>query len=189
MDFTQLFLEGIKGIGWFDEGLGIVKHNSEARIWLIGGAVYRSIAKQLYGTPIPGETDLDFIVEKPTEKLDVPAGWEIRKTRFNAPRLVNGVKQIDLVPLADISLMRNRSIKYTIEKFLTATSLTIQSIAYDVYGNKVIGEIGMDSLKRRVVEINDPDIAEYTASMVGKSAEETVRKKADSLGFKAVFNH
>jgi len=58
MDFTQLFLAGIKSINWFDEGLDIAKANSSGRMWLVGGAVYKSIAKRFYGTPLPDKKDL-----------------------------------------------------------------------------------------------------------------------------------
>lgn len=187
MDFTQIFLEGVKGISWYNEGLDIVKRNSSARLWLIGGAVYRSIISQLYGTPIPEKTDLDFIVEKAAERMALPEGWEEKRTRFGSPRFVNGKKQIDFVPLAGISLIHNRSIEYTIETYLTATSLTIHSIAYEINEGRVIGEKGIDAIRRRVVEANDLEVADYTAGMVGRTAEEMIKKKAASLGFTPVL--
>ena len=177
MDFTQLFLEGVKNISWFEEGLSIVKSNSTARIWLIGGAVYRSIIEQLYGTPMPEKTDLDFIVEKAAEKLTLPEGWEEKRTRFGSPRLVSGKKQIDFVPLAKINLMANRSVEHTIEAYLAVTSLNIHSIAYDIHADKVIGGKGIDSILRRIVEVNDCEVAEYTAKANGKTVEEMIKRR------------
>ncbi|HII15229.1 MAG TPA: hypothetical protein HA362_02855, partial [Nanoarchaeota archaeon] len=94
MDFTQLFLAGIKSINWFDEGLDIAKANSSGRMWLVGGAVYRSIANRLYGTPLPDKTDLDFAVESAAEEFKLPGGWELKTTRLGGPRFVNGKRQI-----------------------------------------------------------------------------------------------
>lgn len=187
MDFTQLFLEGVKNISWFEEGLSIVKSNSTARIWLIGGAVYRSIIEQLYGTPIPEKTDLDFIVERAAERIELPESWEEKRTRFGSPRFVSGKKQIDFVLLQNIDMIGYRNIEHSIENYLAVTSLNVQSIAYDVYGSKVIGEKGMDAIMRKVVEANDLEVAEYTASMAGRTADAMIQKKAASLGFTPVF--
>jgi len=186
MDITQAFLSGVKDCEEFSEALEIVKKNSSGKIWLIGGFVYRTIASQLYGLPKP-EVDLDFIVEYPVSDFDLPSGWRADKNRFGNPKLVNGKKQIDYVPLGNIYSILQRQIEPTIENFLTGVPLTVQSVAYDINENRVIGEIGIDALQRKVVEANDLPFAEYAAKKKNKSLQAMIQEKADGLGFTPIF--
>ena len=186
MDLTQAFLSGVKDCEEFPEALKIVKRNSSGKIWLIGGFVYRTIAGQLYGLPKP-EVDLDFVVEYSLFDFDLPSGWRADKNRFGNPKLVNGKKQIDYVPLGNIYSILQRQIEPTIENYLTGVPLTVQSVAYDVNENRIIGEIGIDALQRRVVEVNDLLFAEYAANKKNKSLQAMIEDKADGLGFTPIF--
>ncbi len=60
-------------------------------------------------------------------------------------------------------------------------------MAYDVNENRVIGEIGIDALSRRVVEVNDLHLAEYAAKKKNKSLRAMIQEKADRLGFMPIF--
>jgi len=186
MNVTEAFLSGVKDCEEFIEALDIVKKNSSGGVWLIGGFVYRTIASQLYKSLKP-EVDLDFIVENPVSDFNLPTDWRVDTNHFGNPKLVNGKKQIDYVPLRNIYSILKRQVKPTIENYLTGVPLTIQSIAYDVYENKVIGEIGINALQRRVVEINDLFFAEYAAQKKDLSVQEMIQEKAKSLGFTPIF--
>jgi len=186
MNVTQAFLSGVKDCEEFPEALEIVKRNSSGKIWLIGGFVYRTIASQLYGLSKP-EVDLDFVVENPVSDFDLPNDWRVDKNRFGNPKLVNGKKQIDYVPLRNIYSILQRQIEPTIENFLTGVPLTVQSVAYDINENRVIGEIGIDALQRRVVEANDLLFAEYAAQKKSKSLQAMIQEKADGSGFTPIF--
>lgn len=186
MDATQLFLSGAKNCEEFVEALDIVKKNSSGKIWLIGGFVYRTIASQLYGLK-KFDADLDFIIENPVNDFDLPSGWKIDVNRFGNIKLVNGNKHIDYVPLNNIHSIIQRKIEPTIENFLVCVPLTIQSIVYDIDDNKIIGEIGMSAIQKRVIEVNDLSFAEYAAKNKNKSLREMIQEKADSLGFAPIF--
>lgn len=186
MNITKLFLAGVKGCKEFSDAREIVKRNSSGKIWLIGGFVYRTIASQLYGLPKP-EVDLDFIVEYPVSDFNLPSGWKVDRNRFGNPKLVNGKKQIDYVPLGNIYSILQRQMEPTIENFLTGVPLTVQSVAYDVNENKVIGEIGLNALQRKVVKANDLYFAEYAAKKKGKSLQLMIQEKAGELGFTSIF--
>lgn len=186
MDITKAFLSGVKDCEEFPEALEIVKRNSSGRIWLIGGFVYRTIASQLYGLLKP-EVDLDFVVEYPVSDFYLPDGWRVDKNRYGNPKLINGKKQIDYIPLRNTYPILKRQIEPTIENFLIGVPLTVQSVAYDVNENKVIGEIGIDALQRRVVEANDLLCAEYAAKKKNKSLQAMIQEKADGLGFTPIF--
>ncbi len=186
MDATHLFLDGTKDNPRLNEVLEIVKSNSSGKIWLIGGFVYRTIASQLYGIPKP-EVDFDFIVEKTTEHFTLPKDWSVQQNRFGNPKLVHENNNIDYVPLDKVYSITSRNLPPTIENFLVGVPLTIQSIAYDVYENQIIGEMGIDALRRRVIEVNDIHFAQYAASKKGISVEEMIKRKADSMRFMAVL--
>lgn len=95
--------------------------------------------------------------------------------------------QVDYIPLRSIYSISLRQIEPTIEHYLTGVPLTIQSIAYDVDENRIIGEIGIDALQRRLVKVNDLSFAKYYSKKKNKPLQEIIREKADALGFTAIF--
>ena len=133
------------------------------------------------------EVDLDFVIEYPVSDFDLPYGWKADKNRFANPKLVNGKNQIDYVPITNIYSIIKRKLAPTIENYLTGVPLKIQSIAYDIQQNKIVGEIGIETLKRRVVEVNNLLFAEYAAKKKGQSLKEMILEKAESLKFRPIF--
>jgi hypothetical protein len=186
MNLNALFSEGINSYPEYSEAVGIVKRNSSGNIWLIGGMVFRTLASQLYGLPKP-EVDFDFIVENANVQIILPKGWEERKNRFGNPKFVNGEKQIDFVPLNNVYSITSRKLDPSIENFLSGTPLTIQAVVYDIINKRLIGERGIDAIKRKVVEVNDLQFAEYAAQKKEKSLNQYIREKADELGFTSIF--
>jgi hypothetical protein len=186
MDLTQIFLSGIKIKDEFTEAVDIVKRNSSGKIWLIGGFVYRTIASELYKSTKP-KVDFDFLVEDSVLDFNLPLGWRVDYNRFGNPKLIKSTKQIDYVPLKKVYSITQRNIEPTIENFLTGVPLKVQSIAYDIYNNQIIGQIGIDALQRKVVQINDVFFAEYASQKKNISLREMIKEKADSLGFTPIF--
>jgi len=186
MDFTKAFLSGIKDCPEFNEALNILKRNSTGKIWLIGGFVYRTIANQLYGSIRP-KIDLDFIIENPVKEFDLPNGWGVKTSCFGNPKLVNKEKQIDYVPLNNIYSILYRKLEPSIENFLSGVPLTIQSVVYDVYVERIIGETGIKALKNKMIEVNDLHFAKYAAQKKGKSLRNMIQEKAEDLKFSYVL--
>jgi hypothetical protein len=170
----------------YREAYDIVRANSSGRIWLIGGFVYRTLASQLYDTPRP-EIDLDFLVENPTSRLSPPRGWEVAWNRFGNPKLLRGKDRIDIVPLDSVYSIRLRGLEPTVENFLTGAPLNVQSIAFDIEADRVVGDVGLGALRERTVAVNDLCFAEYAAKKKGLPLHEMIRKKADELRFAAVY--
>lgn len=182
----DLFLEGIKDCEEYPEAVEIVKRNSSGNIWLIGGMVFRTLASQLYGSPKP-EVDLDFVIEKANSTILLPTGWAERKNRFGNPKFVNGEKQIDFIPLNAIYSINSRGLEPIIENYLSGVPLTMQAVIYDVINNRLIGEKGIDAIKRRVVEVNDLAFAEHAAKKKEKSLHDYIQEKANELSFTPIF--
>ena len=183
---NKIFSSAINNCDQYAESLEIIRKNSLGKIWLIGGTVYRTIVSQLYGTQKP-ETDLDFIVEKPVEKFDLPFGWYVRENRFGNAKFINGAKQIDYVPLKTIFSICQRNIEPSIENYLSGVPINVQAMAYDVDTEKIIGDVGIEALLQGVVAVNNLYFAEYAANKKGKPVNAMIQEKADSLGFKPIF--
>ncbi len=168
------------------EVLEIVKSNSQGKIWLIGGIVSRSIIKLIYGR-LQLKHDLDFLVEKLNKKLVIPSSWKLAKNRFSNPKLIKGGTEVDIVPLKTAEHILRNKLTPSIKNFLVGTPLDIQSLAFDIEKEKLIGSLGIKALQRKEVRINNskPFLAKAKRKKI--SPEELLQQTAKSVGFKAVF--
>ncbi|MBI2103161.1 hypothetical protein HYT55_04935 [Candidatus Woesearchaeota archaeon] len=185
MDFTHIFHAGIQNSEEFREALDIAQKNSYGYLWLVGGFLYRTVATELYGITKP-VVDVDFVAEVIAEDFFIPEGWKKVKTTLGSPRFRSGLKQVDLIPLSGVHSIIHRNLQPTIENYLTGVPLTVQSLAYDIHEEKVIGERGIDALQQQVVEVNYLEGAQFEAQRKGLTLEALVKEKAFSLGFTAV---
>ena len=71
----------------------------------------------------------------------------------------------------------------TIEEFIKETPFDVQSIAYDLNENKIIGETGIEALKNKTVKINNKEQAEFYAKRKGRKLDDIIKEKAQELGF------
>lgn len=189
MDFTKSFLLFSEKYKEFNTALEIVKRNSEGKIWLIGGFVYRGIASQIYGISKP-EIDLDFIVEKNSKEYSLPENWVISKNRFGNPKFVNEFtkEEIDFVPINNIYSIKQRNLEPTIENYLSGVPLNVQSIVFDISKKEIIGNVGIQAIKDKVVKVNDIEFARYAAKKKELTLNEMIYNKANSLGFRAIYS-
>lgn len=186
-DFTKLFLTSIKNNIEFQEIMDIIQDNSHGDFWLIGGFVYRSIASELYRIKKP-MVDLDFIVEKPTEKILFPNSWRRTVNRYgNLKFIKNDGMEIDFVPLENVHSIIRRGLPASIENFLTGTPLNVQSIVYDVKNKIIKGDIGTKAIEEQIVAVNNFEQAKIYSARKGKSINNIIQEKASSLGFKPIL--
>lgn len=165
----------------FLEVLDLVKQNSKGKVWIIGGFVYKNLANVLYGGEIYNY-DIDFIVEEKNDMLKEINSWEIQTNNYGNQNYVrdnNKMSFTDLRKAIRVCGLNNP----TIEKFIEETPLNIQSIAYDLDQNKIIGEKGIKALKKRIVRINNKEQADFYAERKGKKLEEIIKEKAKELNF------
>jgi hypothetical protein len=185
-DYTFKFILAAHQHTEFSNAVPIVRQNSQGRIWLVGGFVYRSIANKLYDVPML-HVDLDFVVEEPRAVLQLPMGWVEGRNKFDHPRLANGTQSIDIIPLKSIIAGRGRKLEPTIESYFASVPLTIQAIGYDFDRVEVIGDTGKRALETRTVGINDPEQAAISARNKSKSVDDLVRASAAGLNFRPVL--
>lgn len=165
----------------FLEVLDLVKQNSKGKIWIIGGFLYKNLASALCGGKIYNY-DIDFIVEEKNDVLKEVSGWQIQINNYGSQNYVrndNKMSFTDIRKAIRVSGLKNPTIK----KFIEETPFNIQSIAYDINQNKVIGEKGIEALKSRIVKINNREQADFYAKRKGRKVEEIMKEKAKELNF------
>ncbi len=187
MNYLDIFLKEADKHPEFKEAKEIVEKNSEGNVWLIGGFVYRNIVSELYGTEKP-KIDLDFIVEKPIKKFNLPEDWFISKSRMGSPKLVGPNFDIDFVPLDNLYSVKMFNLEPTIETFLSTTPLNVQSIAYDMDNNKLIGEKGIWAIKNKlIIPTENKQIRDYVKEKKEMPFLDYLKKYAQELNFNYNF--
>ena len=186
MNLSKIFSEFIKKDKDFLEAYKIVKDNSEGKIWLIGGALSRNLVSLIYGGSKVSH-DFDFIIEKPIKNIKLPKGWKIKKNKFGSPKFIGPKIDIDFVPLDNVQHIRRKKLEPTIDNFLLGVPFTIQSLAYDIKKEKVIGKIGIKALKNKTFEVYDKDSASIYSKKKNLSIEKLIKKKAKSMDFKPIL--
>ena len=164
----------------YQKALGIVKDNSKGKIWLIGGAVYRTL---LFGDCNQSK-DFDFIVEHVNKNLKIPEGYFERRTKFGGLCLKSHCfNEIEIMQLDEIYHIMKNNLGPTIDNYLLFTPFNIHSIAYDVDSRKIIGNIGLGSVREGILRTNDSEMAENMAEKYSSSINSLLRKKAKELDF------
>jgi len=168
----------------FQEALDIVRKNSSGKIWLIGGFLYKNLAHSLYGSK-KSTKDFDLIIENANTGLVLPENWIEKENHFGSPKLINGEKQIDFIPLSNLYYIQTKNLVPCINNFLEGGGLNIHCLAYDIFGKEVLGDIGIKSLEQRTISVYNLEMLEYGAKIYGKTPNEIIKTKAEELGFKA----
>lgn len=89
--------------------------------------------------------------------------------------------------LGTIHSVVRRNLNPTIENFLSGTPLNIQSIAFDIESQKVIGDIGLRSIQEKIIAVNDLEQAKYRAHKKGVSIETLIIDIADQFNFTPIY--
>lgn len=167
----------------YGQAVDLVKSNSSGNLWLIGGYVFKSLVNVLYGG-VGGSKDFDFVVEQSNEEIVLPEGWAKTENRFgNWKFSKQGCKPIDFILLRKIYQIEKRGLRPCIENYLKGVPLNFHSIAWDVRGERLIGDVGLRALEERVVKINDLEMARLWAERYDFSLRELVEQKAREIGF------
>ncbi|MEK6913798.1 MAG: hypothetical protein AABW47_03975 [Nanoarchaeota archaeon] len=165
----------------FQEALNIVRENSSGKIWLVGGFLYKNLAHYLYGSK-KSTKDFDLIVENSNDKLTLPKDWAIRKNHFDGLKFVNEEKQIDFIPLARVCYCEGYP---SIDNFLKSGGLNIHCLAYDIFNNEILGEVGIKALEQKIIASYNLKVLEEGTRRYGRTPNDLIKTKAEELGFKA----
>jgi hypothetical protein len=166
----------------FKEIIAIVKNNSQGNIFLVGGAVSRTLASELYGGGQKSH-DFDFVVDKLNSDLNIPEGWEVSYHKFGNPTFKKGDIDIDIFPLSDHEYIKKNKLEPTITNFLEGVPFSIQALVYDINNGKLIGKDGIESLRIRKFKVHNIESAKEVAKRKGISINERMTQKAESMDF------
>lgn len=170
----------------FNEALNIVKQNCHGRIWLIGGYLYKNLVRFLYPECEAKAKDLDFLVEgkEMNYNMVIPNGWRIETSKFGCTRLI-GNSKIDIIDIEEFYPISAYGVSPTINNFLIYSPLNIQSIAYDVFEKKVLGDIGIHALEKKIIAVNNSEMVSDYSKILNYVSFLKLKEEADELGFKA----
>ncbi len=185
---SEIFREISERDFCFNEALSIVRQNCQGRIWLIGGFLYKNLASIIYQDKIAKLKDIDFLVENREryENLALPEGYEASHSRFAGIK-IEGRLKIDVIEIEHFWPAAINFVEPTIENFLFYAPLNIQSIAYDVFEKRIIGDIGIKAIEKRAIKVNNENSADFCSRIMGKTTIEMMLEKAKELQFKAEF--
>lgn len=188
-EFSKIYRRFLNGDNQFEETYEIARKNSKGNIWIIGGYFYRNLVKIIYGEEkmhMPSHLDIDFLLEGQVREVYEPPGWKLKMTDYgNIYFESNDLKRVDLNDLQNLHSIIVRKIKPTIIHFLTGVPYNVQSMVFDCDNQEVIArKAGLDSIRNKVLRINNPEIAKFDAKMKGTTIEDLLKKKAEELGFK-----
>jgi len=187
VQFTEKFLgdllvRKLEGLEYYKEVISLVKNNVQGNIFLVGGSVSRTLASAIYGGS-QIDQDFDFVVDKLNDKLNIPEGWEISYRKFGNPTFKRGDVEIDIFPFSDHKHIKENNKEPTISNFLEGVPFTIQSLAFDINTQKLIGSVGIEALRQRKFKVNNLDSARELAEKKGISINERMLQKARTMGF------
>lgn len=126
--------------------------------------------------------DIDFIVEERNDTLKEISGWQIQTNNYGSQNYVrddNKMSFTDIRKTIRVSGLKNP----TIEEFIKETPLNIQSIAYKLEENKIIGEKGIEAILSKTIKINNVEQANFYAKRKGKDLAEIIKEKEKELNF------
>lgn len=180
----QLLKQALATDTRYPEVLSLLKLYTTGKAWLIGSIVYGSLITKLYDTELT-VPDFDVIVEAHDVNIQPP--WQRFTNSFQNLKLRKGEIVVDLVPITNILSIRTRGLSPTIEHYLTGTPLTVQSIAFDIQAERLLGEVGLNAILTRTVAVNNWQQAEANARRLGLTVRQCIENRAQKLGFTPVL--
>lgn len=159
-------------------------HASE-KLYLVGGYLYRNLAKNLYGIALPDKCDIDFLAEN-IDFQKLPKNWKIDghnpkglPPECKGYRIQTESCSFDLSLFGDHASSIMMKSAPSIDTYLKFVPLSIHSIAYDLSGGILIGEIGLSSLTEKMIWFNNKQALLLNREYWTRKIEE----KAKELGF------
>ncbi|MBI4148628.1 hypothetical protein HY490_05030 [Candidatus Woesearchaeota archaeon] len=186
------YTKHIREAPWFNEAVAIARSISQDPLYLIGGAVYRTLISAYYNRAIPF-ADLDFLVGKRAKSFTLPPHMKCHVTDYDGiPAWTagehDGVLKITAPHLRiDILSMDNLPHPKTLANYLYNVPFTIQSIAYEIDVDKLWGETGIRAILDKSVGINNEEAVRKLAEANKVNVEQLLWRKAAELGFEAVL--
>ena len=183
-NLTEMFENSLEKFPVFPEAAEIARRDALGNLWIIGGFVYRNLVREIYGRDSFGDSlDIDFLIENhPGRELYLPEGWTHFITRYGNVGLSKDNVRTDLNYLYEFPSLRCLK-SPGIDDFVRRNTLNIQCIVYSMNDNLVFGQTGIQSLKEKMICVNDLGEITKQAEVEGTTIKHLVKRKAHELGF------
>ncbi|MGD9276765.1 MAG: hypothetical protein PVJ67_06355 [Candidatus Pacearchaeota archaeon] len=165
------------------KALNFAKDNSKGKIWLIGGAVYKSLAKLMHSKKPAVPKDYDFIVEE-VAMSENNQEWIVTKNGSGNPKFKNGKIAGDLVPLNSLDFLMRIGLETNMKNFLETSPLDVTAIAYDTKEKKLIGKTGLSALKKGKIKVLNKEHMDAWAKAKNRGSPELIKKLAEEIEFR-----
>ncbi len=202
IDFTGYILR-------YPEIASMLLGNTSGKIWMIGGAVAKIILHKIghsdYHPPFDpfnlytlGDfpaRDFDFIVEEIDNDFMVTRDWKKSVNTFGGIKLTkqslfaDPKAVVDIWRLCDHDACRRNGAAHTIGNVLKLAPLSIQSIAVDLEEGKIMGRVGIDSIKSKTVRVNNKEEFLYYCKVYNKNPKYFIKQKALEYGFTPIYDY
>ena len=193
----------------FAEAYQMVCNRAKTKPYLVGGKLYRTMIEIIYDYPARSHScDFDFAAETVRKRkkeelytgklktitdlmgnvIEVP----VKRARPRKSSYLKGdsVKlrtrhgcKIDLMNIPDLHGIKTGKLSPTIEGYLEAVPLSVQSIAMDIDKCEIFGRVGLDSINEKFIWINNKEVLTEYVALKGWTIDRYVRSKADSIKF------
>ncbi len=177
--YSDIIKKAIKEDPDFQRSLELVRKNSNGKIWVMGSFVFRNIASKVYNLPKPIIKDYDFVVEK----MVISPEMKYSLNHFGGLKIDNGLKKTDIWELKETYLIKKNNLNPTIENCLKTASLNIQSIAYDIEENKIIGETSLRGIIDKKILANNIENFQYYVNAYKITMEDYINAQIRKWGF------
>ncbi len=133
-----------------------IERASTGRLYLIGRFLYQNLSHMLIGGPTM-EGDLDFCVDGKVDRREIARLFDRveQNRRYEALMLTQGTLKADLFELAAYDDARSNGSPPSLEKYLRGVPFTVQAIAYDIAGDRIIDDGALNAILRGEIAINN----------------------------------
>ncbi len=186
-DLATILERGLAKDPHYESAMEVARKNSFGKLWLVGGMVYRTLAAELYGVS-GGGADVDFMTEWIQRPIFFPPnGVRLSQTTFGNPRFYLAGVQLDLYPLHGAVCEEDKSKDLSLPEMLSSyfcdVPLNIQALVYDVDEKVLLGERGIEAIRKREIGINNLYSVIKTITRRHISLRDYLSSKAGNIGF------
>jgi hypothetical protein len=129
---------------------------TDGKLYLIGSFLYRNLSSALIGTTAKA-SDMDFCVDGriDMQKLSKLFGQIEQNRRFNALMITHKDAKIDLFELGHYDFVPGDPYAHSIMGYVRGVPFTVQAIAYDIAGDRIIDGGALLAILRMEIRVNN----------------------------------
>lgn len=184
---TDIFLESVSSDDLFKLAQLIVnddKHTKGPR-YVIGSFIYKKLIKALYRLDLTEPKEINYLVSRHRSKdtFTLPERWKLKYEKGNPFIYSHDDRKLTISTLSSFHFIRNGQRSESIGSYLGCVPFNINSIAFDLQSNRIIGKAGIEAISERILRVSNMEAARhYVKKNKIDKLDEHLREKAETLG-------